>query len=82
MSDPDGLFDEVKNGVTDYLRLPRNTRKEDQGTCNTVLGIQMDYIAMEACLPPEKLCRATLDAAAALSASSLSLKQYSVSQAY
>ncbi|KAJ5882310.1 uncharacterized protein N7529_000982 [Penicillium soppii] len=30
---------------------------------------------MEARLPPEKLCRATLDAAAALNAASLSLKQ-------
>ncbi|KAF4769439.1 hypothetical protein HAV15_008849 [Penicillium sp. str.  len=39
------------------------------------LRIQIDSIAMEARLPPDKLCRATLDAAAALSAASLSLKQ-------
>ncbi|KAJ5413732.1 hypothetical protein N7509_000359 [Penicillium cosmopolitanum] len=68
-------FDKVYNRVTDYLRIPRNTKKDQQGTCVTVLGIQIDAIAMEARLPPEKLCRATLDAAAALNAASLSLKQ-------
>ncbi|KAH7114623.1 hypothetical protein EDB81DRAFT_848578 [Dactylonectria macrodidyma] len=46
-----------------------------QGTCVAVLGIQIDSIAMEARLPPEKLCRATLDAAAALNAASLTLRQ-------
>ncbi|KAI3244694.1 hypothetical protein CBS147309_9556 [Penicillium roqueforti] len=70
-----GPFDEVYNGVTDYLRIPRNTKKDQQGTCVTVLGIQIDSIAMEARLPPDKLCRATLDAAAALNAASLSLRQ-------
>lgn len=75
VSDPTGLFDEVYNRVTDYLRIPRNTKKDQQGTCVTVLGIQIDSIAMEARLPPEKLCRATLDAATALNAASLSLKQ-------
>ena len=75
VSDPTGPFDEVYNGVTDYLRIPRNTINDQQGTCVTVLGIQIDSIAMEARLPPEKLCRATLDAAAALDAASLSLKQ-------
>lgn len=75
VSDPMGPFDEVYNGVTDYLRIPRNTKKDQHGTCVTVLGIQIDSIAMEARLPPDKLCRATLDAAAALSAASLSLKQ-------
>ena len=75
VSDPTGPFDEVYNGVTDYLRIPRNSKKDEQGTCVTVLGIQIDSIAMEARLPPEKLCRATLDAAAALDAASLSLKQ-------
>ncbi|KAJ5904837.1 uncharacterized protein N7473_001753 [Penicillium subrubescens] len=75
VSDPTGPFDEVYNGVTDYLRIPRNTIKDQQGTCVTVLGIQIDSIAMEARLPPGKLCRATLDAAAALNAASLSLKQ-------
>ncbi|OKO92884.1 hypothetical protein PENSUB_12565 [Penicillium subrubescens] len=74
-SDPTGPFDKVYNEVTDYLRIPRNTKKDQQGTCVTVLGIQIDSIAMEARLPPEKLCRATLDAAAALNAASLSLKQ-------
>ncbi|KAJ3454842.1 hypothetical protein MRS44_013442 [Fusarium solani] len=49
--------------------------EDEQGTCVAVLGIQIDSIAMEARLPPEKLCRATLDAAAALNAASLSLKQ-------
>ncbi|KAI3095133.1 hypothetical protein CBS147333_9859 [Penicillium roqueforti] len=75
LSDLMGSFDEVYNGVTDYLRIPRNTKKDQQGTCVTVLGIQIDSIAIEARLPPDKLCRATLDAAAALSAASLSLKQ-------
>ncbi|KAJ5400295.1 hypothetical protein N7465_010784 [Penicillium sp. CMV-2018d] len=75
VSDPTGAFDKVYNRVTDYLRIPRNTKKDQQGTCVTVLGIQMDSIAMEARLPPEKLCRATLDAAAALNAASVSLKQ-------
>ncbi|KAJ5874993.1 uncharacterized protein N7529_003423 [Penicillium soppii] len=75
VSDPTGLFDKVYNRVTDYLRIPRNTKKDQQGTCITVLGIQIDSIAIEARLPPEKLCRATLDAAAALNAASLSLKQ-------
>ena len=75
VSDPTGPFDEVYNGVTDYLRIPRNSKKDEQGTCVTVLGIQIDSIAMEARLSPEKLCRATLDAAAALDAASLSLKQ-------
>lgn len=75
VSDPTGLFDQVYNGITGYLRIPRNTKKDQQGTCVTVLGIQIDSIAMEARLPPEKLCRATLDAAAALNAASLSLKQ-------
>lgn len=74
-SDPTGLFDEVYDIVTDYLRIPRNTKKDQQGTCVTVLGIQIDSIAMEARLPPEKLCRATLDAAAALNAASLTLRQ-------
>ncbi|KAJ5716207.1 hypothetical protein N7493_008118 [Penicillium malachiteum] len=75
VSDPTGPFDEVYNRVTDYLRLPRNPKKDQQGTCVTVLGIQIDSIAMEARLPPEKLCRATVDAAATLKAASLSLKQ-------
>ncbi|KAJ5557676.1 hypothetical protein N7513_003262 [Penicillium frequentans] len=75
VSEPTGPFDEVYNRVTDYLRIPRNTKKDQQGTCVTVLGIQIDSIAMEARLPPEKLCRATLDAAACLTAGSLSLKQ-------
>jgi hypothetical protein len=75
MSDPAGAFDEVYHTVTDYLGIPRNTRKDEQGTCVTVLGIQIDSIAMEARLPREKLCRATLDAAAALNATSLTLKQ-------
>jgi hypothetical protein len=75
MSDPADAFDAVYHTVTDYLSIPRNTRKDEQGTCITVLGIQIDSIAMEARLPPEKLCRATLDAAAALNAASLSLKQ-------
>ncbi|KAJ5413721.1 hypothetical protein N7509_000348 [Penicillium cosmopolitanum] len=73
--DPMSAFDKVYNRVTDYLRIPRNTKKDQQGTCVTVLGIQIDTLAMEARLPPEKLCRATLDAAAALNAASLSLKQ-------
>lgn len=75
VSDPAGAFDEVYNIVTDRLGIPRNTKKDEQGTCVAVLGIQIDSIAMEARLPPEKLCRATLDAAAALNAASLSLKQ-------
>jgi hypothetical protein len=75
MSDPVGAFAEVYNVVTDYLDIPRNTKKDEQGTCVAVLGIQIDSIAMEARLPPEKLCRATLDAAAALNAASLTLKQ-------
>jgi hypothetical protein len=75
ISDPVGSFDEVYNEVTNYLRIPRSTKKDEQGTCVTVLGIQVDSTAMEARLPPEKLCRATLDAAAALNALSLSLKQ-------
>ncbi|KAK9848349.1 hypothetical protein MYU51_016749 [Penicillium brevicompactum] len=75
VSDPTGPFDRVYNGVTDYLRIPRNTKKDQQGTCVTVSGVQIDSIAMEARLSPDKLCRATLDAAAALSAASLSLKQ-------
>ncbi|KAG2005332.1 hypothetical protein GB937_008875 [Aspergillus fischeri] len=75
MSNPAGAFDEVYHMVTDYLSIPRNTRKDEQGTCVTVLGIQIDSIAMEARLPQEKLCHATLDAAAALNATSLTLKQ-------
>ncbi|KAJ5778452.1 hypothetical protein N7520_001698 [Penicillium odoratum] len=75
VSEPTGPFDEVYNRVTDYLRIPRNTKKDQQGTCVTVLGIQIDSIAMEARLPPEKLCSATLDAATCLTAVSLSLKQ-------
>ncbi|KAJ5894645.1 hypothetical protein N7495_006336 [Penicillium taxi] len=74
-SDPTGPFDEIYNNVTNYLRIPCNTEKDQQGTCVTVLGIQIDSVAMEARLPPEKLCRATLDAAATLNATSLSLKQ-------
>ncbi|KAJ5267283.1 hypothetical protein N7478_010091 [Penicillium angulare] len=74
-SDPTGPFDEVYNRITDYLHIPRNTEKDQQGTRVTVLGIQIDSITMETRLPPEKLCRATLDAAAALNATSLSLKQ-------
>ncbi|EED22574.1 hypothetical protein TSTA_060660, partial [Talaromyces stipitatus ATCC 10500] len=75
MSNPAGTFDKVYHTVTDYLGIPRNNRKDEQGTCIIVLGIQIDSIAMEARLPQEKLCRATLDAAAALNATSLSLKQ-------
>ncbi|EED11627.1 conserved hypothetical protein [Talaromyces stipitatus ATCC 10500] len=75
MSNPAGAFDKVYHTVTDYLGIPRNNRKDEQGTCVIVLGIQIDSIAMEARLPQEKLCRATLDAAAALNATSLSLKQ-------
>lgn len=75
LSDPTGPFDKIYNRVTDYLRIPRNTKKDQQGTCVTVLGIQIDSIAMEARLPLEKLCRATLDAAAALNVASLTLKQ-------
>ncbi|KAJ5195502.1 uncharacterized protein N7498_008940 [Penicillium cinerascens] len=75
VSGPTGPFDRVYNRVTDYLRIPRNTKKDQQGTCITVLGIQIDSLAMEARLPPDKLCRATLDAAAALNAASLSLQQ-------
>ncbi|KAJ5215290.1 uncharacterized protein N7498_001697 [Penicillium cinerascens] len=37
--DPTGPFDEVYNRVTDYLRIPRNTKKDRQGTCAIVLGI-------------------------------------------
>ncbi|KAJ5982416.1 hypothetical protein N7451_012516 [Penicillium sp. IBT 35674x] len=75
VSEPTGPFDEVYNRVADYLRIPRNTKKDQQGTCVTVLGIQIDSIAMEARLAPGMLCRATLDAAACLTAVSLSLKQ-------
>lgn len=39
-----GPFDEVYNRVADYLRIPRNTKKDQQGTCVTVLGIQIDSI--------------------------------------
>jgi hypothetical protein len=39
VSDPMGPFDEVYNRVTNYLRIPRNTKKDQQGTCVTVLGI-------------------------------------------
>lgn len=75
VSDSMGPFDKVYNGVTDYLRIPRNTKKNQQGTYVTVLGIQIDSIAKNARLPPDKLCRAILDAAATLNAASLSLKQ-------
>ncbi|KAJ6000957.1 hypothetical protein N7481_001366 [Penicillium waksmanii] len=68
VSDPTGSFDMVYNRVTDYLCIPRNTNKDRQGTDVIVLGIQIDSISMEARLPPDKLCRATLDAAAALNA--------------
>ncbi|KAI9038001.1 uncharacterized protein KD926_011433 [Aspergillus affinis] len=75
MSDPVNFSDEVYNRVTDYLHIPRNTKKDEQGTCVTVLDIQLDSTTMEARLPPEKLCCATLNAAASLNVPSLSLKQ-------
>jgi hypothetical protein len=69
VSDPTGPFDEVYNGVTDYLRIPRNTKEDHQGTC------VRDLIAMEARLPLGNLCRATLDAVAVPNAASLSLQR-------
>ena len=74
MSDSVSSFNEVYNGLTDYLRIPLNT-KDEQGNCMAVLSIQVNSIAMEVRLSPEKLCRARLDAAAALDAATLSFEQ-------
>lgn len=52
--------------LTRALGIPENSDKEAQGTTIEVLGIEIDTIALEARLPPEKLAKARFLTAKAL----------------
>jgi hypothetical protein len=61
--------------VMDQLGVPRNEDKNEHGSCVTILGVEVDSVAMEARLPATKLTRARHDVAAALACDSMSLLQ-------
>jgi Reverse transcriptase (RNA-dependent DNA polymerase) len=60
---------------TDALGIPRNDKKDAQGTCVTILGIEIDTVALTARLPREKMDRAQNAAAHALTHKGVTLLQ-------
>ncbi|KAF2787253.1 hypothetical protein K505DRAFT_397112 [Melanomma pulvis-pyrius CBS 109.77] len=69
------VFDERYRAITAALSVPPNNDKDEHGTCTTVLGIEIDSLAMTARLPADKLARAQRDVDTALSRKSISLKE-------
>jgi hypothetical protein len=61
--------------LTDYLGIPRNDAKDQEGTCVTVLGFEIDSLRFTARLPADKLEKAFLATASALAQKSLSREE-------
>jgi ribonuclease HI len=61
--------------LTDALGLPRNDKKDAQGTTVTVFGIEIDTIRMIARLPEDKLKRAIIITAQVLEHRTMTLEQ-------
>lgn len=78
---PDGYKHQLRTDdshfhqLTHFLGIPENSDKEVQGTTVTVLGIEIDTIALEARLPPEKLAKARLLTSKALQAGQMTRNQ-------